>query len=113
MQENTSADERLKALTDKLENGVSDIFQSGQYAEYLAAMSKFHHYSFSNSLLIFMQRPDATHVAGYNDWKNEFGRQVKAHEKGIQILAPCFCNKWTQRQKINEQTGLPVQGADG
>ena len=113
MQENTSADERLKALTDKLENGVSDIFQSGQYAEYLAAMSKFHHYSFSNSLLIFMQRPDATHVAGYNDWKNVFGRQVKAHEKGIQILAPCFYNKWTQRQKINEQTGLPVQGADG
>ena len=113
MQENTSADERLKALTDKLENGVSDIFQSGQYADYLAAMSKFHHYSFSNSLLIFMQRPDATHVAGYNDWKNVFGRQVKAHEKGIQILAPCFCNKWTQRQKINEQTGLPVQGADG
>lgn len=67
MQENTSADERLKALTDKLENGVSDIFQSGQYAEYLAAMSKFHHYSFSNSLLIFMQRPDATHIAGYSN----------------------------------------------
>lgn len=113
MQEHTSAEERLKALTDKLESGVSDIFQSSQYAEYLAAMSKFHHYSFGNTLLIFMQRPDATRVAGYHDWKNKFGRQVKAHEKGIQILAPCIYYKWVQRQKISEQAGLPMQGTDG
>lgn len=113
MPEITSTDERLKAITDQLEQGVSDIFQSGRYVEYLAAMSKFHHYSFGNSLLIFMQRPDATHVAGYHDWKNKFDRQVKTGEKGIQILAPCPYRKWTRQQKINEQTGLPMQGADG
>lgn len=65
MQEQLSASERLKALTDQLEQGVSDIFQSGQYAAYLTAMSKFHHYSFGNAMLIFMQCPNASHVAGY------------------------------------------------
>ena len=64
MQEQLSASERLKALTDQLEQGVSDIFQSGQYATYLTAMSKFHHYSFGNAMLIFMQCPNASHVAG-------------------------------------------------
>lgn len=67
MQEQLSASERLKALTDQLEQGVSDIFQSGQYAAYLTAMSKFHHYSFGNAMLIFMQCPNASHVAGYAD----------------------------------------------
>ena len=75
MQEQLSASERLKALTDQLEQGVSDIFQSGQYAAYLTAMSKFHHYSFGNAMLIFMQCPNASHVAGYHDWKRKFGRQ--------------------------------------
>ena len=74
MQEQHSASERLKALTDQLEQGVSDIFQSGQYAAYLTAMSKFHHYSFGNAMLIFMQCPNASHVAGYHDWKRKFGR---------------------------------------
>ena len=89
MQEQLSASERLKALTDQLEQGVSDIFQSGQYAAYLTAMSKFHHYSFGNAMLIFMQCPNASHVAGYHDWKRKFGRQVKRGEHGIAILAPC------------------------
>ena len=71
-----ASEARLKALTDKLETGVSHIFESDQYTEYLTTMSKFHHYSFRNILLIFMQRPDATCVAGYNDWKNKFGRHV-------------------------------------
>ena len=89
MQEYTSPSERLKALTDQLEQGVSDIFQSGQYAAYLTAMSKFHHYSFGNTMLIFMQCPNATNVAGYHDWRRNFGRQVKRGERGITILAPC------------------------
>ena len=99
MQEQLSASERLKALTDQLEQGVSDIFQSGQYAAYLTAMSKFHHYSFGNAMLIFMQCPNASHVAGYHDWKRKFGRQVKRGERGITILAPC---PYRRREEVEE-----------
>lgn len=99
MQEQLSASERLKALTDRLEQGVSDIFQSGQYAAYLTAMSKFHHYSFGNAMLIFMQCPNASHVAGYHDWKRKFGRQVKRGEHGITILAPC---PYRRREEVEE-----------
>ena len=99
MQEYTSPSERLKALTDQLEQGVSDIFQSGQYAAYLTAMSKFHHYSFCNTMLIFMQCPNATHVAGYHDWRRNFGRQVKRGERGITILAPC---PYRRREEVEE-----------
>lgn len=108
-----AAEARLKELTDKLETGISQVFQSSQYAEYLSAMSKFHHYSFGNTLLIFMQRPDATRVAGYHDWKNKFGRQVKAREQGIKILAPCQYSRWEQREKRDPQTGQAMYGADG
>lgn len=108
-----ASEARIKALTDQLENGISQVFQSGQYAEYLSAMSKFHHYSFSNSMLIFMQRPDATCVAGYNDWKNKFGRHVKAHEHGIQILAPSTHRRWVRQEKLDPETNQPVCGADG
>lgn len=99
MQEYTSPSERLKTLTDQLEQGVSDIFQSGQYAAYLTAMSKFHHYSFGNTMLIFMQCPNATHVAGYHDWRRNFGRQVKRGERGITILAPC---PYRRREEVEE-----------
>ena len=108
-----ASEARLKALTDKLETGVSHIFESDQYTEYLTTMSKFHHYSFRNILLIFMQRPDATCVAGYNDWKNKFGRHVKAHEHGIQILAPSTHRRWVQQEKRDPETNQPVYGADG
>ena len=108
-----ASEARLKALTDKLETGVSHIFESDQYTEYLTTMSKFHHYSFRNILLIFMQRPDATCVAGYNDWKNKFGRHVKAHEHGIQILAPSTHRRWVQQEKRDLETNQPVYGADG
>ena len=107
-----ASEARLKALTDKLETGVSHIFESEQYTEYLTTMSKFHHYSFRNILLIFMQRPDATCVAGYNDWKNKFGRHVKAHEHGIQILAPSTHRRWVQQEKRDPETNQPVYGAD-
>lgn len=99
MQEYTSPSERLKALTDQLEQGVSDIFQSGQYAAYLTAMSKFHHYSFGNTMLIFMQCPNATNVAGYHDWRRNFGRQVKRGERGITILAPC---PYRRKEEVEE-----------
>ena len=99
MQEYPSASERLKALTDRLEQGVSDIFQSGDYAAYLATMSKFHRYSFGNTMLIFMQCTNATHVAGYHDWRRNFGRQVKRGERGITILAPC---PYRRKEEVEE-----------
>ena len=107
MQEYASPSERLKALTDQLEQGVSDIFQSGQYAAYLTAMSKFHHYSFGNTMLIFMQCPNATNVAGYHDWRRNFGRQVKRGERGITILAPC---PYRRKEEVEEAAsdGSPV-----
>lgn len=81
--------ERLKAVTDKLEAGITELFESDRFANYLRTMSKFHHYSFGNVLLIAMQCPNASHVAGYHDWRKKFGRQVKRGETGITILAPC------------------------
>lgn len=83
--------EQLKAITDKLEESVKNVFESGKYAEYLQAMSKFHHYSLNNCLLIAMQCPEATMVAGYKKWQKEFNRQVKKGEKAIKILAPMTC----------------------
>ena len=78
------SEERLAELTDRLESGIKDLYASGRYADYLAAMSKFHSYSYGNALLILFQCPTATNVAGYNTWKNVFDRQVKRGEKGIQ-----------------------------
>ena len=98
--QNQSGD-RLKEITDKLEKGLQDLFSSGQYADYLKTMSKFYNYSASNTLLIYMQRPDASRVAGYGDWQKNFKRHVKRGEHGIKILAPC-----PYKQKVErEQTG--------
>ena len=98
--QNQSGD-RLKEITDKLEKGLQDLFSSGQYADYLKTMSKFYSYSASNTLLIYLQRPDASRVAGYNDWKDNFKRHVKRGEHGIKILAPCPYKQQVER----EQTG--------
>ncbi|MCI8328385.1 MAG: hypothetical protein HFG02_01860 [Oscillibacter sp.] len=106
-------DERLAELTDRLENGIKELYASGRYAEYLAAMSKFHHYSFGNALLILLQCPTATSVAGYNDWKKKFGRQVKRYEKGIQILAPCHFTYLVEYEKRDPDTGQTLYGPDG
>lgn len=84
----TDRKEKVKELTSRLEEGVRDVFESGKYAEYLKVMSRFHHYSPRNSILIAMQRPDATLVAGFQSWKKNFGRYVKRGEKAIEILAP-------------------------
>lgn len=85
---NQKQDDKLKEITDQLEKGLQDLFSSEKYADYLKTMSKFYGYSASNTLLIYMQRPDASHVAGYNDWKNNFHRHVKRDEHGIKILGP-------------------------
>ena len=105
-------DERLKELTEKLEQGVSEIFTSGRYAEYLSAMSKFHTYSFGNVMLILMQNPTASHVAGFHTWKKEFGRNVKAHESGLKILAPCPYRRFIEQDKLDKD-GKPVLDAAG
>jgi len=101
------------ALTDKLENGVKDLFESQRYTEYLCAMSRFHHYSFGNVMLILLQCPTATKVAGYNTWKKDFSRQVKSQETGIKILAPCPYTKTIRREKIDSKTGRPVLDETG
>ena len=81
--------EKVQELTDQLETGITELFNSERYAAYLSTMSKFHRYSFGNILLILLQCPSASQVAGYGDWKKNFGRQVKRGERGITILAPC------------------------
>lgn len=108
-----SQEERLQELTDRLENGIKELYTSGRYAEYLAAMSKFHHYSFGNVVLILLQCPTATKVAGYNRWKKDFGRQVKKCEHGISILCPCPQTRWMQKQKTDSESGLPIFSEDG
>lgn len=79
----------IKQITEQLESGVKCVFDSARYQQYLAFMGKFHHYSINNSILIWLQNPDATLVAGYKAWGEKFNRQVRKGEKGITILAPC------------------------
>lgn len=105
--------DQLKEITERLEQGVKDIFTSEMYTKYLLTMSKFHNYSFNNTLLIAMQRPDATLVAGYNAWKNKFNRYVKKGEKGIQIIAPVPVKEREEREKIDKDTGLTVLNESG
>ena len=81
-------EKQLKEISERLEQGVKEIFTSERYTEYLNTMSKFHNYSFNNTLLITMQKPEATLVAGYQAWQKKFNRHVKRGEKGIQIIAP-------------------------
>ena len=91
--------EKVQKLTDQLETGITELFNSEQYAAYLSTMSKFHRYSFGNILLILLQCPGASQVAGYGDWKKNFGRQVKRGERGITILAPC---PYRRREEVEE-----------
>ncbi len=107
------SNERLAELTDRLENGIKELYASGRYAEYLAAMAKFHHYSYGNVMLILLQCPTASNVAGYNTWKKVFDRQVKRGERGIQILAPCSYQRATMVEKKDPTTGQTLYGADG
>ena len=88
MADNNTEKQRVQELTDKLEQGLQELFNSDSYRNYLATMSKFHNYSFNNTLLIAMQKPDATLVAGYKAWQKNFERHVNKGEKAIRILAP-------------------------
>ena len=105
--------ERMKEITDRLEAGIQALFESEQYKAYLTAMSKFHNYSFNNTLLIAMQKPDASLVAGFGKWRDNFERYVKKGEKGIKILAPSPYKVKKQMEKIDPATQKPVIGADG
>lgn len=105
--------EQMKEITERLEQGVKELFTSEQYTEYLKAMSKFHHYSFNNTILIAMQKPDASLIAGYQAWQKKFNRHVKRGEKGIQIIAPAPVKEQEEREKIDEKTGEVVLKPDG
>lgn len=105
--------EKMKEITDRLEQGIQELFESDRFKEYLRVMSKFHNYSFNNTLLIAMQKPDATLVAGYNSWKNLFGRQVARGAKGIKVLAPSPYKIKKEIDKIDPKTQKPVTDKDG
>ena len=115
MAENTkqSNKERLKDITDSIERGIEELFQSEKYAEYLRTMSRFHKYSVNNTMLIYMQKPDATLVAGFNKWRDQFERNVMKGEKGIKIIAPTPFKKKIEQEKRDPDTNLPMLDADG
>lgn len=113
MAEKQTNKERLKDITDSIERGIQDLFQSDKYAEYLRTMSRFHKYSVNNTMLIYMQKPDATLVAGFNKWRDQFGRNVMKGEKGIKIIAPTPYKKKIEQEKRDPDTNLPVLDADG
>ena len=104
---------RLKDITDSIERGIQDLFQSDKYAEYLKTMSRFHRYSVNNQMLIYMQRPNATLVAGFNKWRDQFERHVRKGEKGIKIIAPTPFKKTIEQQKLDPDTKLPMLDEDG
>ena len=113
MAENNTEKQRVQELTDKLEQGLQDLFNSDSYRNYLATMSKFHNYSFNNTLLIAMQKPDATLVAGYKAWQKNFERHVNKGEKAIRILAPAPYKIKEERDKIDPVTQELLLDKDG
>ena len=112
MAENKNA-QQVREITDKLEQGIKELFESEKFKEYLTTMSKFYNYSFNNTLLIAMQKPDATLIAGYTSWQRNFDRHVMKGEKGIKILAPAPYKAQEEREKIDPATQKPVLDADG
>ena len=106
-------DQQMKEITERLEQGVKEMFTSEMYTKYLQTMSQFHRYSFNNTLLIAMQKPEATLVAGYQAWQKKFKRQVKRGEKGIQIIAPTPIREKEVVEKVDPVTNELVIGADG
>ena len=105
--------EKLKEITDRLEQGIAELFDSERYREYLKVMSKFHNYSFRNTVLIAMQKPDASLLAGFSAWKNNFERNVMKGQKGIKIIAPSPYKIKQEMQKIDPHTQKPIIGKDG
>lgn len=105
--------EKLKDITDSIEKGIKELFASDKYRQYLQTMSRFHRYSVNNQMLIFMQKPDASLVAGFNKWKDSFGRNVKRGEKGIKIIAPAPYKKKIEKEKLDPDTKLPMLDENG
>ena len=105
--------ERLQEITAGIEQGIKELFESEKYMRYLSVMSKFHRYSVNNTMLIYMQRPDATLVAGFQKWKNQFERHVKKGEHGITIIAPTPYKKKIEEMKRDPDTQAPILDADG
>lgn len=113
MAEKKTNKERLKEITDSIEAGIQELFQSEKYMDYLRTMSRFHKYSFNNTMLIHLQKPDATLVAGFNKWEQKFNRHVKHGEKGIKIIAPTPFKKKIEQEKLDPDTKLPMRDKDG
>ena len=105
--------ERLQEITAGIEQGIKELFESEKYMRYLSVMSRFHRYSVNNTMLIYMQKPDATLVAGYNKWKDQFERHVKKGEHGITIIAPTPYKKKIEEQKLDPDTKAPILDKDG
>lgn len=106
-------EQQMYEITKQLEEGVKALFTSERYTEYLKTMSKFYNYSFNNTVLIALQRPEATLVAGYSAWQKNFHRQVKKGEKGIQIIAPSQRKEKELVEKFDPETNEPILGPDG
>ena len=105
--------ERLQEITDSIETGIKELFESDKYKQYLSTMSRFHRYSVNNTMLIYMQKPHATHVAGFNKWRDQFGRNVMRGEKGIKIIAPTPYKKKVEEVKLDPDTKAPMFDKDG
>ena len=105
--------ERLREITDGIEQGIKELFQSDRYRQYLSVLSRFHRYSVNNTMLIYLQRPDASLVAGFQKWKNQFGRHVKQGERGITIIAPTPFKKKIEEIKLDPDTHAPMLDKDG
>jgi len=110
---NNNQKQQLKEITERLEQGVKDLFSSEKYMEYLRVMSQFHNYSFSNTLLIAMQKPDATLVAGYGAWQKKFERNVMKGQKAIKIFAPAPRKVEIERDMLDPDTRRPVIDENG
>lgn len=113
MAEKQTSKDRMREIVDSIENGIKELFESDKYRQYLSTMSRFHRYSVNNTMLIYMQRPDATHVAGFNKWRDQFGRNVLKGEKGIRIIAPTPYKKKVEEIKRDPDTKAPLLDADG
>ena len=113
MAEKQTSKDRMREIVDSIENGIKELFESDKYRQYLSTMSRFHRYSVNNTMLIYMQRPDATHVAGFNKWRDQFGRNVLKGEKSIRIIAPTPYKKKVEEIKTDPETNAPVLDADG
>ena len=113
MAEKQTNKDRMREIVDSIENGIKELFESDKYQQYLSTMSRFHRYSVNNTMLIYMQRPDATLVAGFNKWKNQFERHVKKGEHGITIIAPTPYKKKIEEMKRDPDTHAPILDADG